>query len=466
MSILMRLPHIMEEGKKQWEEMLKRPKAEFSLWEEHFLGGESKGAEGVIANGDNLHYMASLLGNGTKLDLIYIDPPFFSEADYGNEIKLKADGESKPHFIKKNAYKDTWEDGLEGYLKMMIPRLFMMKELLRDTGTIWVHLDWHAAHYMKIILDEIFGGGNFINEVIWNYKSGGSSKKRFGRKHDTLLFYGKSKNYYFKPQQEKSYNRGMKPYRFKGVEEFQDQLGWYTMVNMKDVWQLDMVGRTAAERTGYATQKPESLIGRILESCTKEGDTCADFFAGSGTLAATAQKMNRNWITCDIGALSTLNTVKRIVKNRGDFKLFQEKTETSGKSQDELSLQDGNGGELKVTVDIQDNQGSGREKQAVVTLISYNIKEMKNLSIDEKNIEQVDTILKNDSLQLVEYWSVDFQYDGVNFRPQASFIKEKDSIPISCQQLGGTFDKIGIRGMDVFGNWFLAVMDVENKKLI
>ncbi|MEG2199627.1 MAG: site-specific DNA-methyltransferase, partial [Anaerovorax sp.] len=295
MSILIKLPHIIEEGKKQCEAILKTSSAPFHLVEGFQEEDQQDGNQGVIVNGDNLQFMASLLAQGEKLDLIYIDPPFFSKSNYGNAIKVKAKDSEKAQVITQNAYRDTWDGGLEGYLSMLTPRLYLMKALLKDTGTLWVHLDWHASHYVKILLDEIFGEEQFINEVIWNYKSGGASKKRFGRKHDTLLFYGKSKHYYFKPQQEKSYNRGMKPYRFKGVEEFQDRLGWYTMVNMKDVWQIDMVGRTSAERTGYATQKPESLIERILTSCTKEGDVCADFFAGSGTMAAVAQKMNRNW---------------------------------------------------------------------------------------------------------------------------------------------------------------------------
>lgn len=103
-------------------------------------------------------------------------------------------------------------------------------------------------------MDEIFGEDNFVNEIIWHYKSGGSGKRHFSRKHDTILVYSKTKKYYFLPDKEKSYNRGFKPYRFKGVKEYKDDMGWYTMVTMKDVWNVDMVGRTSSERTGYATQ--------------------------------------------------------------------------------------------------------------------------------------------------------------------------------------------------------------------
>ena len=161
---------------------------------------------------------------------------------------------------------------------MLASRLLLMRELLSDDGVLCLHLDWHASHYARVLLDEIFGSENFVNEIIWNYKSGGSTNKRFSRKHDNILIYSRTKKFKFRPQKEKSYNRGFKPYRFKGVEEFQDDIGWYTMVNMKDVWSIDMVGRTSAERTGYATQKPKQLINRIIEAFTDEGDIVADVF--------------------------------------------------------------------------------------------------------------------------------------------------------------------------------------------
>ena len=195
--------------------------------------------------------------------MIYIDPPFFSKSDYTVNIKV---GSSRKKLIlaKNHAFTDRWEDGMEEYLRNMTVSLMLMKELLADAGSIFVHLDWHSSHYMKIILDQIFGESNFINEIVWNYKSGGVSSRYFARKHDVVLFYSKTKNYFFEVQKEKSYNRGLKPYHFKGVKEYKDEVGWYTLVNMKDVWQIDMVGRTSSERTGYATQKPEALLERIM----------------------------------------------------------------------------------------------------------------------------------------------------------------------------------------------------------
>lgn len=138
-----------------------------------------------------MHWLLAARGLGGKVQLIYADPPFFSKANYEAvaEIPL-AEGRR----IRHRAYADVWAAGMESYLKMLCVRLLAMRDLLADEGTIWVHLDWHSVHYVKILLDEIFGDRNFVNEIIWQYKSGGSSKRHFARKHDTILVYGKRPN--------------------------------------------------------------------------------------------------------------------------------------------------------------------------------------------------------------------------------------------------------------------------------
>lgn len=440
LSLITRLPHILEDCKLAHEELLKIDPPEF------YRNEIVKAPKGRLAKGDNLAYMHHLLINENffgKLNLIYVDPPFFSKADYGNPIKLESEKTSKVVKMKQKAYEDTWENGLEEYLRMLTLRFFLMRDLLADDGCLWIHLDWHAVHYVKILLDEIFGADNFVNEVIWNYKSGGVSKRRFARKHDTLLFYGKTQNYYFKPQLEKSYNRDYKPYRFKGVQEYEDHLGWYTMVNMKDVWQLDMVGRTSAERTGYATQKPELLLERILESCSKEEDFCADFFGGSGTLAATAYKMNRNWISCDKGDLSMVNMQKRLLAVGAEFAVYEaEPKEENKKAVADISF--------KVHVeDILDHSG---EKTLILELESYQIKDLKKLSITKDKIEEIRSILNNDPLSLLECWSIDTNYDGEIFRPEISFIRGKKGFVISYEKTATQFHQVAVKSMDVFGN--------------
>ena len=302
MTLINEFPKILEENKKVFEDI---KTIDFDVKQE--INCQENVEPNVLALGDNIQFMRYLLlekNFAGKIKMIYIDPPFFSKANYDAVLHLTTKDGSKLPAVKHFAYEDIWQKDMTGYLTMLCQRLLLMKELLAENGTIWVHLDWHVVHYVKIFLDEIFGQDNFVNEIIWHYKSGGSGKRHFAKKHDTILVYSKSKKYYFATPKEKSYNRGFKPYRFKGVKEYRDEMGWYTMVIMKDVWQVDMVGRTSSERTGYATQKPEALIQRVVESATEEGDICADFFCGSGTLGAVCEKSGRRWICCDQSRLA------------------------------------------------------------------------------------------------------------------------------------------------------------------
>jgi DNA modification methylase len=254
--------------------------------------------------GDNLHIMRQLPSE--SIDLIYIDPPFFSGRNYnvifGDQNELRS-------------FSDIWEGGMPGYLIWLNARLYEMKRILKPTGSLYVHCDWHASHYVKTELDKIFGHNSFLNEIIWCYKSGGASPKRnFSRKHDTIFLYVKSAKYFYAAQTEKSYNRGFKPYNFKGVKEYQDEIGWHTIVGMKDYWEIDMVGRTSAERIGYPTQKPERLLERIISASSAEGSVVADFFAGGGTTAAVAQRLSRRWISCDQSRVAVAITADRLTR--------------------------------------------------------------------------------------------------------------------------------------------------------
>lgn len=261
-----------------------------SYWNENF--GDRDQYSGEVYCADNLEIMRSLATSDFKgkFQMIYMDPPFYSGAKY---FSRRSDG------LKKLAYSDVWGSGLLEYLEMIAKRILIARELLSDDGLIWIHLDYRAVHYVKIIMDEIFGMENMVNEIVWGYRSGGASGRRFARKHDTILLYSKTKEYKFNPQKEKSYNRGALPYNFKGVREYEDENGWYTLVNMRDIWEIPMVGRTSGERTGYATQKPEELIRRMVLASTDVGDLCGDFFAGSGTLGAVCMGLGRSFVLCD-----------------------------------------------------------------------------------------------------------------------------------------------------------------------
>lgn len=443
-DILFRLPEIYESAVNMYNSICeKSAEAEFVPVEEAGDGS------GTVVRGDNLKYMRYLLDRGYegKLDLIYIDPPFFSKSDY--KINVKVGNKSKQLTLARtHAFSDRWADGMDEYLREMTVRLLMMRRLLSDTGSIFVHLDWHSSHYMKILLDQIFGRENFINEIIWNYKSGGVSNRYYARKHDVILFYAKSDRYYFSPQKEKSYNRGLKPYRFKGVKEYCDEVGWYTLVNMKDVWQVDMVGRTSSERTGYATQKPEAVIERILASAVPEGGLCADFFCGSGTLGASCEKLGLRYILCDNGGPAVMTAHKRLVKKGTGHVLYNE-VDKSGSAI-------GNDN-FRPVVSVTPLEGVIETTSVSIDGVSY--ESLEDLGIEEKNRDLMKTIINNHYGQLIDYWCVDFDYDGKVIRPGTFAYSEKGDIDLAVVLPTKRIKRLAVRVVDVFGNEYTYERD-------
>jgi site-specific DNA-methyltransferase (adenine-specific) len=259
---------------------------------------------GFIYCGDCLSKLKAMPGG--SVDLIYIDPPFNSQHDYVSISREK----------ERRQFTDKFEN-VSAYLDYMKPRLIELHRVLKPTGSFYYHCDWHASHYVKVLLDgaDLFGYDNFQNEIVWLYKSGGASpRKRFSRKHDIILFYTKTQAYTFNGLKEKSYNRDLKPYNFAGVDEYQDDKGWYTSVGMKDYWEINMVGRTSRERLDYPTQKPEALLERIITAGSNEGDVVLDAFCGSGTTLAVAQRLNRKWIGIDISPAACRLAEQRLRK--------------------------------------------------------------------------------------------------------------------------------------------------------
>jgi DNA modification methylase len=253
--------------------------------------------------GDCLHVMRQLPSK--SIDLIYIDPPFFSGRQYNvifgdrNEIR---------------SFSDIWEGGMPGYLVWLNARLWEMKRLLKDSGSIYVHLDRHASHYVKVELDKIFGVDNFVNEIVWSYKSGGTSKRTFARKHDVVLFYSKTAKYKFNVQYYKSWQRKKYNYNpnYPELWDEKEQM-WYHLAICRDVWDdIFVIGTDNKERIGYPTQKPESLLTRIISASSSEGDVVADFFCGGGTTPAVAQRLSRRWLACDQSRIATAITVDRM----------------------------------------------------------------------------------------------------------------------------------------------------------
>ncbi len=275
-----------------------------------------------------------------KVDLIYIDPPFDSKADYRSKITLPGGSvDQKPTVLEQFAYADTWSEGTASYLAMIVPRLILMKELLSTQGTIYVHLDWHVGPHVKIVLDEIFGRENYINEIIWCFSIGGKSSTRFARKHNTIYSYSNGGTPIFngkdplvaKPRKPNSHMRAKVDSDGREYQEKTDKKSGkvytYYLDDGKipeDYWtDIEQLNREDAERVGYGTQKPERLLERIIAASSNPDSIVADFFGGSGTTAAVAERLGRKWITSDIGKPSTMITRKRLVDKSAKPFLFQ-----------------------------------------------------------------------------------------------------------------------------------------------
>lgn len=271
-----------------------------------------------IIFGDNLQVLKTLVemrhrgelknADGTDgVRLVYIDPPFATKQDFSNK-------DSK-------AYSDKLA-GAE-FLEWLRKRLILLREVLADDGSIYVHLDWHKAHYVKILMDEIFGEGNFCNEIVWYYRRWNIAGKYFARNHDTIFWYTKNKgnhvfNQMYIPKSEKSSAQGKawksvigEDGKRRSIQTDEKTKG----VPMPDTWEISMINPVAKERIGYPTQKPEKLLERIIKSSSNNGDLILDCFGGSGTTAAVAEKLGRRWITVDAGKLSIYTIQKRILGN-------------------------------------------------------------------------------------------------------------------------------------------------------
>lgn len=296
--------------------------------------------------GDNLLVMQALLAGDEKsglpsmrgkIDLIYIDPPFDSKADYRTQIVLpNTNIQQKPTVIEQFAYSDTWKYGTVSYLSMLYPRLVLIRELLSSRGSIYLHIDWHVGHYVKIIMDEIFGKDNFQNEIIWFHPGGGASGLRYSRKHDTILFYSKSINDWIFNTDEvrveyKTENIGPQTYNYEDNKKKRPGfLKGYTYVPNEagklapDVWDdIKALYGPSGEILGYGTQKPEALLERIVKASSTTGSFVADFFAGSGTTGSVCEKLNRKWILSDIGKPACMIMRKRLIDQDSNPFIYQ-----------------------------------------------------------------------------------------------------------------------------------------------
>ena len=229
---------------------------------------------------DNLELMSEMQDN--TVDLIYCD------ILYGTGRKFKDYQDLKP---KREVIEEHY-----------IPRIKEMHRILKDTGSIYLQMDTKINHWIRCIIDDVFGYDNFVNEIIWNYKTGGASKKHFPRKHDNIFLYTKTKKYTFNKLTDKNYIKHK--YGFSNLETGEDENGFYYLTTMQDVWNVPIIrtvkDKIDKEKLGYDTQKPKALIERIIKASSNEGDLVADFYGGSFTTAEVCKDLNRNFIGCDI----------------------------------------------------------------------------------------------------------------------------------------------------------------------
>lgn len=296
-------------------------------------------AEGIVAGGlgqmnrliygDNLLAMSALLAGDDqspslrgKVDLIYIDPPFDSKADYRSKVILPGVTiDKKPTVLEQFSYSDTWADGTASYLAMIAPRLALARELLTDRGSVYVHLDWHVGHYVKLLLDDIFGKQNLRNEIVWAYYGPGSpGMRQFNRKHDVIFWYSKTDQWIFNDDAIREAHSDKTKGNFKqGLAGSGFVVDDYELAAGKipeDWWIMAIAGRYPVDgkkRVGYATEKPWPLVERIVLGSSNPDSIVADFFGGSGVTAAVAEAHGRRWITTDLGKPSSMIIRKRMI---------------------------------------------------------------------------------------------------------------------------------------------------------
>ena len=553
---------------------------------------------GQVLHGDNLILMKELIQNGVEVDLVYIDPPYGIKVD--EKFGMLA---WKDVFEPKNRVDEIiniellCSKGECNYLRWLYPRLVLLKELLSEKGSIYLHIDWHAGHYVKLILDDIFGKENFRNEIIWKYTGSLQPNRDFARKHDNIFRYSKS--------EERIYNVIFTSYSQQTINRFdkEDENGRYKITYrngneyktymkegkpIEDVWydeldieEIPIIMKNSLENVDYATQKPETLIERIIKASSNEGSIVLDVFGGSGTTAAVAERLGRRWITTDIGKPAILVMRKRFIdqdvkpflyQSIGDYqkeafsssKLYKRVGDLSqivmglygalpfgveeladrnigyikssrtlvivdspnkltGKATIKRAIEAKNtilgGGWNKVVVlgwnfaydiseaigiykddvevfvippDLLDKLASKKEYAKLVqsknirfsTLQYLTIKPIEviktsnsednikirldnyillspdNIPLDEKDKEKLQHIIEEDPLALIEYWSIDPDYDGITFRSswqdyRGNTANDKDDL--HCVYMADLFvpakenRQVCIKAVDVFG---------------
>ncbi len=437
-----------------------------------------------LIQGDNKDIMNSLLQiYSEKIKLIYIDPPFATGGDFESKMFI---GE-KDAFEVRKAYSDSWNGGIDAYIDFLYERLILMKELLAEDGSIYVHLDWHVSHYIKIIMDEIFGRKNFKNEIIWAYPAASAkTRKFFIRSFDTILFYTKSNEYTFNddPNIYMEYSDRVKfalkeddkgTYYHRGGSHNGKKLSKKVYIsNMgifpRDVWtDLPYIRANTVEYQAFSTQKPERLLKRIILASSNKNDIVADFFCGTGTTLLAAEKLGRRWIGSDIGRQAINISRKRIldVWNSNDLINWEQKYQEIpqpfrilrfNNSRQEINIDKG-----FLADDIQD-----KSKNTLFKNVKFEIKISKNknnvlIDLIDYTIPIINLIkekLKNKIESFsdwIDSWSIDFDRQNDYFNTTWISYRTIKNRKLNLTTISHTYEKqgkyhIAIKVNDILGN--------------
>ena len=384
--------------------------------------------------GDNLEVMGDLLEEFRgRVDLVYIDPPFNSHSDYGKRVSLH--GSTQPGTVlHEKQYGDVWTD--DEYLQFMYERLVLLRELLADSGSLYLHCDHHKSHHLRCLMDEVFGPENFQNDIQWCYNVGGKSTSRWARKHDTILFYSKTADFYFdgksagiaretgiksrggiirtdsdgRPYQDKLAKSSGKYYRYY-LDEPKIPEDWWMDINS--------IQSGSAEREDYPTQKPEALLERIIRASCPEGGLVLDSFMGSGTTPAVAMKLGRRFIAADNNVCAVHTTTKRLLR-------LMETPAVSQQSIPGIAILDDHPASPGFEVWTVGTEDISRDlavadiavEQGILVVHSFSPQNLlQKLSLGEELVQ--------DWRQLVDSIMIDWTFDGTVFHPTEIDIPSK-----------------------------------------
>lgn len=438
--------------------------------------------ENLLILGENKAVMNSLLRKfEKKISLIYIDPPFATGGDFNLKIQIGEEGD----ILDKISYTDKWGAGLDAYLNFLYERLVLMRKLLTNQGSIYIHLDWHISHYVKVIMDEIFGIENFRNEIIWAYPAASVKTRRFFiRSYDVILFYSKSDNFVFNddPNIYMEYSNRVKNalkkdehgvFYYRGGSHNGKKLSRKVYVEKegifpRDVWNdIPYIRANTLEYQGFSTQKPERLLKRIILASTNKNDIVADFFSGSGTSLAVAEKLGRFWIGCDIHKQAVHMTRKRILNLResNDILNWKKRYQRDPNSFRILMIEKGNEA-ISIPTEFLKNTNEEALKLQMNERPDLNVQIRQNdnkveIELIEYKVPFIDLISEKVQKNIrvfsdfIDYWAIDFDYND-SFKNMWFSCRNPKSRILSLKSNSYQYNSSGsyyivIKTIDIFG---------------